>query len=834
MDPKDLATYQQDPLEQEFQQYNTQPQQQHLQQQRGRIQSHSSRTSRIFPVSGAPYLGSAASLRIHPNDGHTNSTSPSYGESTSQPLWSLYNAGTSPPPPPAQLDTVSGLQQIHRIPSQNSGGIVSGDQLLNPQISDHSLGEQNSTSMMGTNQFLPFAGETEQQKRNLMMRNGAFHGQQQHEQRRGRTDKINFDHGPNPSSTSSFNEYDPNPVMTLAPAAQPLQALQMAPRAQHLKSLQHQQQQPYQQPHQQLQQPQPQHLQRHPASSSFHHLSRALPSREQRMGSYCPPHPVMEEIDDEESESEVPLTQLRSKYKPKSSIPPDLSSSNYAEQCAAAAVSSRLPPYQLHIDEHNLLRSHLAQCHVTTYLNIRNGILRLWLSNPMVNVTRAEAAGCAREERYYGLAEVAYEWLLRNGYINFGCIEHPFMENIFDFHTEERKKPRMTIVIVGAGIAGLGCARQLDSLLRKYASRFTEYEDLPRVVVLEGRRRIGGRIYSAPLKSDHNYMVELGASAIMGFGNGNPLAVVVRRQLGLPVVPIDPPVDYFDAFTKVRHSDLEQRRVKGLFNHVMSKVSHFQKSMPKPFTAEGDEVLMRAGRDPSFVRDDLQEYQTIAKVEESGEYVKPYDDPGTIDDESQNPEAADEINLLKNLGFDCKHETPKGHIHIAPEPAGDMYPSLGQTIDGIVKQLAGMAEITPKDIRLLNWYYANLEFAQGDCLDEISLSSWDQEEGSRLSGRHSMIKNGFSSLVRALYTYPEKLDVRFKTTVKVIEYGEDDCQIFLENGERIQADRLIVTVPLGILKDRAIQFIPDIPQWKTDSIKRLGFGVTNKVGFATV
>lgn len=51
----------------------------------------------------------------------------------------------------------------------------------------------------------------------------------------------------------------------------------------------------------------------------------------------------------------------------------------------------------------------------------------------------------------------------------------------------------------------------------------------------------------------------------------------------------------------------------------------------------------------------------------------------------------------------------------------------------------------------------------------------------------------------------------------------------MENGEQIKADRVIVTVPLGVLKDRTIQFIPDLPKWKSDSIERLGFGVMNKV-----
>ncbi|GAT11754.1 monoamine oxidase [Mycolicibacterium novocastrense] len=46
------------------------------------------------------------------------------------------------------------------------------------------------------------------------------------------------------------------------------------------------------------------------------------------------------------------------------------------------------------------------------------------------------------------------------------------------------------------------------------------------------------------------------------------------------------------------------------------------------------------------------------------------------------------------------------------------------------------------------------------------------------------------------------------------------------------ADRVIVTVPLGVLKADAIAFDPPLPQPKRDAIGRLGFGLLNKVVLA--
>ncbi len=68
--------------------------------------------------------------------------------------------------------------------------------------------------------------------------------------------------------------------------------------------------------------------------------------------------------------------------RPKVSVPPDSAPQEYAMQCVAAAESSRLNPYALHQDEYLMLRDHISHAQVTTYLNIRNGILRLWGEKP--------------------------------------------------------------------------------------------------------------------------------------------------------------------------------------------------------------------------------------------------------------------------------------------------------------------------------------------------------------------------------------------------------------------------------------------------------------------
>ena len=47
-------------------------------------------------------------------------------------------------------------------------------------------------------------------------------------------------------------------------------------------------------------------------------------------------------------------------------------------------------------------------------------------------------------------------------------------------------------------------------------------------------------------------------------------------------------------------------------------------------------------------------------------------------------------------------------------------------------------------------------------------------------------------------------------------------------GEKIDADCVVCTVPLGVLRARTINFDPPLPERKSEAIDKLGFGVLNK------
>ncbi|WP_370330806.1 flavin monoamine oxidase family protein [Mycolicibacterium hippocampi] len=110
--------------------------------------------------------------------------------------------------------------------------------------------------------------------------------------------------------------------------------------------------------------------------------------------------------------------------------------------------------------------------------------------------------------------------------------------------------------------------------------------------------------------------------------------------------------------------------------------------------------------------------------------------------------------------------------------------------------------------------------------DELSLR-WFGHEGE-LDGPDLILPGGYGQLVDHL---ARGLTVELDTVVKRIAHGGSEVRI--ETSQRvIVADRVIVTVPLGVLKAGTIVFDPPLPEPKRLAIERLGFGVLDKVVLA--
>lgn len=150
--------------------------------------------------------------------------------------------------------------------------------------------------------------------------------------------------------------------------------------------------------------------------------------------------------------------------------------------------------------------------------------------------------------------------------------------------------------------------------------------------------------------------------------------------------------------------------------------------------------------------------------------------------------------------------------------------------------------LSSKDRQILDWHFANLEFANATPLNNLSLKHWDQDDDFEFIGNHTTVKNGYSCVPIAL---TEGLDIRVNTAVKTIKYFPGGVEVTAENlktnnsSVTYKADLVLCTLTLGVLKlaispladnqENAVKFQPALPEWKQQAIQRLGFGNLNKV-----
>ncbi|CAI8602068.1 unnamed protein product [Vicia faba] len=133
--------------------------------------------------------------------------------------------------------------------------------------------------------------------------------------------------------------------------------------------------------------------------------------------------------------------------------------------------------------------------------------------------------------------------------------------------------------------------------------------------------------------------------------------------------------------------------------------------------------------------------------------------------------------------------------------------------------------VNDEEMKLFNWHLANLEYANAGLISHLSLAFWDQDDPYDMGGDHCFLPGGNGKLVQAL---AENVPIFYEKTVHTIRYGSDGVQV-IAGSQVFEGDMALCTVPLGVLKKGSIKFIPELPQRKLDGIRRLGFGLLNKL-----
>ncbi|CAJ0951833.1 unnamed protein product, partial [Mesorhabditis belari] len=141
-----------------------------------------------------------------------------------------------------------------------------------------------------------------------------------------------------------------------------------------------------------------------------------------------------------------------------------------------------------------------------------------------------------------------------------------------------------------------------------------------------------------------------------------------------------------------------------------------------------------------------------------------------------------------------------------------------------------LVQMNPLEKRIFYWHIANSEYACGAPLEKVSASYWDQNEAiGQFDGRHSLLVDGAQKVVEAIAEDTTILLNKKVHKVKLIHRG---VRVSLNDGTELEADKVLVTVPLAMLKKGNIQFEPPLPKRKADAIKRLGAGRIEKIAVA--
>ena len=86
--------------------------------------------------------------------------------------------------------------------------------------------------------------------------------------------------------------------------------------------------------------------------------------------------------------------------------------------------------------------------------------------------------------------------------------------------------------------------------------------------------------------------------------------------------------------------------------------------------------------------------------------------------------------------------------------------------------------LSSRDRQIIDWHFANLEFANATPLNNLSLKHWDQDDGFAFTGSHLTVRNGYSCVPVAL---SEGLDIKLNTAVRQVRYNQQGVEVTTSN-----------------------------------------------------
>lgn len=556
-----------------------------------------------------------------------------------------------------------------------------------------------------------------------------------------------------------------------------------------------------------------------------------------------------------------------------------------------AAARSRLCEFALREQEYIAVRDIIGSDSekYEVVVHIRNLILSLWLNKVNKELTKSEAfkgfSDCfqvvdAEKEFVNEVFNRVYNFLDRNGYINFGIFEDQFSSsersniindksrkaalmtsNMYTPPLKNNKKPGR-IIVIGAGLAGLTAARQLQRFGLE-------------VIVLEARNRVGGRVVTV---RKGNITQDLGPFALNGI-TGNPTAVL-GRQLNVSVTELKQKIPLYESKIDkngqtVAHmvDPLLERAIEREHSKIMEgtrviknnyKIETY-KGNPFPVGMSVDWVMKLQEKN---VKDEQKRH--LKSIESLYKQL--------LDNTSRKLARAKTIKDL-NSQLSSMKTIPQEEVFHKDQVLIDTFnrrsiirdldiafkeyklltekeDELHSKIDELSKNFPSDTYLSLNDRKILDWHFAELEYALGCPINKLGIHYEDDE--AMFDGSHWMLVHGFNQITEGM---KQNLNINLSTAVKKIVIKKNSCKVIAYNPDipnpplvEYTADAVLCTLPLGILQEsiihshqastetskmeqiRTVQrgpqplvFQPPLPKWKTQALNRIGYGNLNKI-----
>ncbi|KAK7872619.1 hypothetical protein R5R35_001956 [Gryllus longicercus] len=355
------------------------------------------------------------------------------------------------------------------------------------------------------------------------------------------------------------------------------------------------------------------------------------------------------------------------------------------------------------------------------FLHIRNRLLQLWLENPKQQLLFENALPQV-EPPYNSDAPLVmrvHAFLERHGFINFG---------IFKRLKQLPIKKQGKIIVIGAGIAGLAAAQQLQQFGME-------------VVVLEARDRVGGRI--ATFRKS-NYIADLGAMVVTGLG-GNPVTVL-SKQINMELHKIRQKCPLYESNGNTVPKDKDEM-VEREFNRLLEATSYLSHQLDFNY-AGGKPVSLGQAlewviklQEKSVKEKQVQHWKAVINLQErlKTNQLRMLSLKEKIDEMNKQYKELQEIKGPRDVTQEFVVRSKLRDLNNACREWDQLLEQQKEIEDKLQELEASPPSdvyLSSRDRQILDWHFANLEFANATPLSNLSLKHWDQDDDFEFTGSH--------------------------------------------------------------------------------------------------